>query len=149
MAGGSASRTRWGIVMSNGTNWYSWLSLPLFAPFSGAVTQDIRTVVGRGDPATEAEIAIEVGLGRQLGIISEALDALAAELESRSPPALVASLDRQNEKSKLGKLRVMVEEISGIKDRNRQAALKDAKEAIARLERLEPGAAKTLVGDPK
>ena len=132
--------------MSTGNTWYSWFSQPLFAPLSGAVTQDFRAVFGRGDPATEAEIGMQVGFGRQLGIISEALDDLIAKLEAG--PVTRATLQApgpDGEPSPIAKLRTMVKEVKAIKDGSKAAARKDAEDALARLKRLDPKAADDLL----
>ena len=72
--------------MSNGPTRFSWFTVPIFAPLSGSVTQRIAPIFGRGDAEIEADVCLNVGsYGRQLGIVSEAVDALAKRLDALAP----------------------------------------------------------------
>lgn len=85
---------------------FPWLCLwsPQFLvhyPFSGAVTQDIQTdwfsqyVKGKaGDADTERSAVAVASYGKQLGLITELLLALAAQQQAALPEAAQASRDR-------------------------------------------------------
>lgn len=128
--------------MPNGPVTYSWLSLPFYAPLSGSVSQDISPVLYCGNPEIEAEIIREkASFGRQLGIISEAVAALADRLdalEDPDAPGMRASLDKAGKR--IDKLRTLVSDVDIIKTRNKAALRREAERALERLRQVDkPG----------
>ncbi|WP_157791051.1 hypothetical protein [Bradyrhizobium elkanii] len=57
-------------------NWFSWYSFPIFAPLSGAVTQDIDNVLTLSKD--EKEAFKDTSLGEQLRDLSDLIVKLAA-----------------------------------------------------------------------
>lgn len=134
--------------MSESPTWFSWFTFPFYAPLSGPVSQDISPRLYEGVPEIEAAVIQEVAsYGRQLGIISEAVLEIARKLEPAaldvSEPALVAPTSAERE-SAVAQLQVIVKDINEIKTRHREAVVRDAERALARVQKADPLAADKL-----
>ncbi len=128
--------------MSESPTWFSWFTFPFYAPLSGPVSQDISPRLYEGVPEIEAAVIQEVAsYGRQLGIISEAVLEIARTLEAAPRDAhemALASHAPEEKASALAKLQTIVDEIAQIKIRHRDAVVRDAERALARLHKLAP-----------
>lgn len=135
--------------MPESPTWFYWFTFPFYAPLSGPVSQDISPRPYEGVPEIEAAVIQEVAsYGRQLGIISEAILEIARKLEVTPPRAphdmaLVAHAPEVTE-SALAKLQTIVDEIEQIKVRHRDAVVRDAERALARLRKVDPSEADKL-----
>lgn len=135
--------------MSENPTWFSWFTFPFYAPLSGAVSQDISSRLYEGVPEIEAAVIQEVAsYGRQLGILSEAVLEIARKLEPAPPreahtTGLIATAPDEEEPA-VAKLRGIVDEIEEIKCRHREAVMRDAERALARLQKVDPAEAEKL-----
>jgi hypothetical protein len=136
--------------VSNGPTWFSWFTVPIFAPLSGAVTQRIAPIFGRGDAEIEADVCLNVGsYGRQLGIVSEAVDALAKRLDALAPDDPDSRFARvaDDPNDPVRRLHRMVEQVTAIKERHRASAKGEALRALERLKAVDPDAYETVAAE--
>ncbi|KAA2242132.1 hypothetical protein [Salinarimonas soli] len=124
--------------MSNGPASFTFLSLPFNAPLSGAVTQAIAPAVYKGVPEIEADIVREAAsFGRQLGIVSEAVAALAERLDRRAASEEPLSLGPVSADERVDALRTLVVGVDRIKTRNKTAMRAEAQRAMERLREVD------------
>ncbi|RVU19327.1 hypothetical protein [Methylobacterium oryzihabitans] len=139
--------------MSYGPTWNSMFCFPVFWPFSGSVSQDLAPDITYTVPEIEKAILARVGsYGHQIGIISDALEAVIARLdqapEGASPP-VIRSLDADGGKDPVAEFRTLVKEVKAAKAEYRaasprDAALRDAAHALARLKTVDPDGYRSL-----
>lgn len=112
------------------------------------MSQDISPRLYEGVPEIEAAVIQEVAsYGRQLGIISEAVLEIARTLATAPRDAhdmARASHAPEEKASAIAKLQTIVDEIEQIKVRHRDAVVRDAERALARLYKLAPSEADKL-----
>lgn len=95
------------------------------------------TVNYQGVPSIEADIQREVAsAGKQLGILTEAVLALAAPVE--------AGLG-DDAREKIARLRRLAERVEAVKARNRDTVRRQIRDQMASLVRTDPDAAESLV----
>lgn len=127
--------------MSKSPTSFSWFTFPFYAPLSGPVSQDISPHLYQGVPEIEAEVTQEVAsFGRQLGIISEAVLEIAKQVGLPAPAVgntTIIPHDPVAKQSAITKLQAIVDEINGIKARHREAIVRDAERALARLHKVD------------
>jgi len=137
--------------VSNGPTRFSWFTVPIFAPLSGSVTQRIAPIFGRGDAEIEADVCLNVGsYGRQLGIVSEAVDALAKRLDALAPDGADSRFARvaDDPNDPVRRLHEMVvEHVTAIKERHRASAKGEALRALERLKAVENVAYETVAAE--
>lgn len=135
--------------MSGNPTWNSWFSFPIFAPLSGAVTQDITTAPYQGVPEIELAIIREVGsFGQQLGVLSEAIQQLAEHMKIMPPAPTTAALEALakagTEPTPLEKLAGLIEGVNTVKKTYEAAVERDAAQALGRLRRTNAKTSKRL-----
>ncbi len=136
--------------MSKGPTWFSWFTVPFFAPLSGAVNQDFTPSPYQGVPEIEQAVVQDVAsFGRQLGIISEAVLELARKLDA-VPSGIVLpapSPQRSAGKTAVAELAEIVVEIDALKSRHKAAVEQDARAALVRLKRIDKDGPRRLAAD--
>ncbi len=134
--------------MTDGQSWYSWLSFPFFAPLSGAVSQQISPHLYKGDIDIEADVIREAGsLGRQLGILTDAVLELAGKVDPGPAAERHSTLPADAEtkdRTALEKLAVLAAQVEAIKERFDENAERDAERALERLRKRDAGGYRRL-----